>query len=73
VRAARPVLVRARFVHEPHLLQADCVRCHAGVEKSELSRDLNFKGVENCRECHKPFQASQDCRECHLFHPKAVP
>ncbi len=73
VRAARPVLVRARFVHEPHLLQADCARCHAGVEASEASRDLNFKGIQNCRECHKPFQASQDCRECHLFHPKAVP
>lgn len=73
VRAARPVLVRARFVHEPHLLQADCGRCHQGIEASKASKDLNFRGISSCRECHKPFQARQDCRECHLFHPKAVP
>ena len=73
VRAARPVLARARFVHQPHLLQADCAKCHPGIEASKVSKDLNFKGIQSCRECHKPFQASQDCRECHLFHPKAVP
>ena len=73
VRAARPVLARARFIHEPHLIQADCAKCHPGLEASKLSKDLNFKGIQSCRECHKPFQASQDCRECHLFHPKAVP
>lgn len=73
VRAARPVLTRARFVHEPHLLQADCAKCHPGLEASKVSKDLNFKGIQSCRECHQPFQASQDCRECHRFHPKAVP
>ena len=73
VRAARSVLVRARFLHEPHLLQADCARCHPGIEGSKVSRDLNFKGIQSCRECHQSFKASQDCRECHLFHPKAVP
>jgi hypothetical protein len=73
VRAARPVLARARFVHEPHLIQTDCARCHPGIEASKVSKDLNFKGIQSCRECHKAFQASQDCRECHLFHPKAVP
>jgi c(7)-type cytochrome triheme protein len=73
VRAARPVLVRAVFVHEPHLLQADCARCHPGIEGSKVSRDLNFTGIQSCRECHQSFKASQDCRECHLFHPKAVP
>jgi hypothetical protein len=73
VRAARPVLARAQFVHEPHLIQADCAKCHPGIDASKVSKDLNFKGIQSCRECHKPFQASQDCRECHLFHPKAVP
>jgi hypothetical protein len=73
VRAARPVLARARFIHEPHLIQADCAKCHPGIEASKVSKDLNFKGIQSCRECHKPFQARQDCRECHLFHPKAVP
>jgi len=73
VRAARPVLARARFIHEPHLIQADCAKCHPGIEASKVSKDLNFKGIQSCRECHKAFQARQDCRECHLFHPKAVP
>ena len=73
VRAARPVLTRARFIHEPHLIQADCAKCHPGTEASKVSKDLNFTGIQSCRECHKPFQARQDCRECHLFHPKAVP
>lgn len=73
VRAARPVLVRARFVHEPHLLQAECARCHAGVEASKASLDLNFKGIDTCRACHRPAQARQDCLECHRFHPRAVP
>jgi cytochrome c3-like protein len=73
VRAARPVLVRASYIHEPHLLQADCARCHAGIEASKVSKDLNFKGIQSCRECHKAFEARQDCRECHRFHPKAVP
>ncbi|PYQ55433.1 MAG: hypothetical protein DMF78_02075, partial [Acidobacteria bacterium] len=73
VRAARPVLVRARFEHAPHLLQADCARCHAGIEASTVSRDLNFKGIQSCRECHRSFRVSQDCRECHLFHPRVVP
>ena len=44
--APRPVLVRARFVHAPHLLQADCARCHAGDREEQGSRrDLNFSGV----------------------------
>jgi hypothetical protein len=73
VRAARPVLTRAYYIHEPHLLGTDCNRCHAGIETSKVSKDLNFKGVDSCRECHKRFEARQDCRECHRFHPKAVP
>ena len=73
VRAARPVLVRSRFVHQPHLLQADCTRCHAGIEASKLASDLNFKGVQSCRECHTTRAARQDCLSCHRYHPPAVP
>jgi hypothetical protein len=73
VRAARPVLVHARFAHAPHLLQADCARCHAGVEKSQDSSDLNLRGVESCRECHRPRQVRADCQSCHLYHAPALP
>ncbi len=73
VRAARPVLVHARFIHAPHLLQADCARCHAGVEKSQDSGELNLRGVASCRECHRPRQVTTDCRSCHLYHPAATP
>jgi hypothetical protein len=73
VSAARPVLVRSTFVHAPHLLQADCSTCHAGVEKSKLSKDLNFKGIASCRECHGSGRAKQDCQSCHRYHPPVVP
>jgi hypothetical protein len=73
VSAARPVLVRSTFVHAPHLLQADCSRCHTGVEKSKKSEDLNFKGIGSCRECHGSGRAKQDCQSCHRYHPPVVP
>lgn len=73
VRPARPVLVHARFVHAPHLLQADCARCHPGVEKSQESSELNLRGVASCRECHRPRQVRADCQACHLYHPPAIP
>jgi len=73
--AARPVLVRARFEHQPHLLpvQGDCYHCHGAVRNSKVSADLNFGGVQSCRECHKPRSVSQDCLTCHRYHPPAVP
>jgi hypothetical protein len=42
VRPASSVLVRATFVHAPHILLAACTRCHAGVEKSTEATALNF-------------------------------
>jgi hypothetical protein len=73
VVAARPVLVRARFVHQPHLqVEGDCFRCHAGVDTSKLSKDLNFKGVASCRECHRGASVRQDCQTCHRYHPPSV-
>ena len=73
--AARPVLVRARFEHQPHLLpvQGDCYHCHGAVRQSKVSADLNFAGIQSCRECHKPRSVSQDCQTCHRYHPPAVP
>jgi hypothetical protein len=73
VRAARPVLTRARFVHQPHLLQADCVRCHNGIEQSASSADLVFKGVQSCQECHGATAVRQDCIGCHRYHAPNVP
>lgn len=73
VRAARPVLVGANFAHKPHLLQADCARCHPGIEASRESKDLSFKGVQSCRDCHRAFATRQDCQLCHRYHPAAVP
>lgn len=73
VRPASHTLVRATFVHAPHLLQAACLRCHGGVEKSKEATALNFKGVESCRECHRPRSVRQDCQSCHRYHPQAMP
>ena len=73
--AARQVLVRANYVHEPHLLpvQGDCFHCHPSIQQSKLSQDLNLKGVESCRECHKARSVRQECQTCHRYHPPAVP
>jgi hypothetical protein len=73
VRAAKPVLVRSRFVHQPHLLQADCLKCHQGIDASKVASDINFTGVQSCRECHTTRAARQDCLSCHRYHPPAVP
>jgi hypothetical protein len=73
VRAAQPVLVRSSFAHRPHILQAECARCHAGIESSKLSQDLSFKGIKSCRECHRPSAAMADCQSCHTYHPPAGP
>jgi hypothetical protein len=73
VAAARPVLVRAGFLHQPHLRQAPCVRCHPAVEKSASSEDVNITTVATCRDCHRPRAARDDCQWCHNYHPPAVP
>jgi hypothetical protein len=70
---AKPVMTRATFVHVPHLLQAECSRCHEGIAKSKLSSDLVFKGVDSCRECHRPRAVISECQACHNYHPPAVP
>jgi hypothetical protein len=78
VRAAQPVLVRAKFIHQPHLLQADCARCHSdpgktwSIEKSGSSGDLNFRGIQSCQECHKSRAVRQDCLTCHTYHAPSV-
>jgi hypothetical protein len=73
VRPAGRVLVRSTFAHGPHLKQAECARCHEGVEKSKLSADLNFKGVASCRECHASGQTRADCATCHKYHSPVAP
>ena len=73
VAPARPLLVRSTFVHGPHLLQAECSRCHAGIELSKKSSDLSFKGVASCQECHAPGRSREDCASCHKYHPPVSP
>ena len=73
VAAAQPVLVRSTFVHAPHLLQADCLRCHPGITKSSKSADLNFEGVALCQECHRRGEVRQECTACHRYHPPVRP
>ena len=73
VRAARPVLTRAGSSTSRTSSRRTARSAIPAPKTSKVSKDLNFTGIQSCRECHKPFQARQDCRECHLFHPKAVP
>lgn len=63
------VFVRAAFVHGPHLGQAACASCHAGVEASESSSLRHLPGVARCRECHAPGRVLSSCQQCHRYHP----
>jgi hypothetical protein len=72
VRAARHVLTSAAFVHAPHLLYADCARCHAGVAQSESADELHLEGIQTCRGCHGAPGVREDCQNCHRYHPKAA-
>jgi hypothetical protein len=65
----RPVFVRAAFVHGPHLGQAACGSCHAGVEVGESSGPRHLPGIARCRECHAPRRVLSSCQHCHRYHP----
>ncbi len=66
-------LTRATFVHGPHLGQAACESCHAGVERSEASGERNLPGIARCRECHAPRRVLSSCQQCHRYHPGDLP
>jgi hypothetical protein len=73
VRAARHVLTGAAFVHAPHLLYADCARCHASVAQSSAAEELHLEGIQTCRGCHGGSEGvREDCQNCHRYHPKAA-
>jgi hypothetical protein len=72
VAAAQHVLRGAAFVHAPHLLYADCARCHAAVAQSKTAEQLHLEGIGTCRSCHGAEGVREDCQNCHRYHPKAA-
>src|SRR5262249_12558973 len=73
VRAAIPVLVRANYVHRPHLQLVGCVKCHSGIEESRKAEDVNIPGVASCTECHRAGRSRADCGESPPSHPPGTP
>ena len=82
VHAAESVLWRARFTHRDHLTQGGtCRSCHTSqtaqppwsIETSDDATEINFRGIDSCRECHRPGRASAGCQTCHDYHPPAQP
>lgn len=69
----RPAFLRAAFVHGPHLAQATCGSCHAGIEASEDAEARHLPGIARCRECHEPRRVLSSCQQCHRYHPGARP
>lgn len=69
----RRVLERAAFVHGPHLAQASCASCHAGVELAEREGGRHLPGIARCRECHAQGRVVSSCQQCHRYHPGARP
>jgi hypothetical protein len=72
VRAAQRVLQGASFVHAPHLLYAECARCHPAVGQSKAAEELHLEGISTCRTCHAADGVREDCQNCHRYHPKAA-
>jgi hypothetical protein len=66
------VLKGAAFVHAPHLLYADCARCHAAIARSKTADELHLEGIGTCRGCHAVEGVREDCQNCHRYHPKAA-
>lgn len=63
---------KSKFSHQQHATQP-CKDCHAKVEKSQTSADINLPGIETCRECHGGANAGEGqlastCITCHAFH-----
>jgi hypothetical protein len=65
-------MTRAQFAHEPHLLQAECTRCHREIERSEDAASLHLPAVEGCRSCHDGGGVRADCLLCHRYHAPVV-
>lgn len=63
-------LDRGEFSHRKHDIMA-CRTCHAAVEKSELTSDVNLPKKELCLQCHvdnAQRSAGTNCMLCHLYH-----
>lgn len=63
-------LQRGGFAHRAHDRLA-CSTCHAAVEQSEQTSDVNLPGKEVCQRCHVDGvrqSAGTQCSLCHLYH-----
>lgn len=82
VQKSQRALWRSEFDHRAHILQRRCLDCHTEIpilehlESPELPKELpdrasiqNIPGIETCRKCHNPGEASNRCVTCHFFHP----
>lgn len=64
--------LNAEFDHQAHRMLA-CDSCHAGIQKSRKTSDVNLPGILLCRQCHKEAGSSRQaaegrCFECHSYH-----
>ena len=66
------ILVRATFVHAPHLLQAACLGCHGGWRRAR-SRRSTSTGWRAASECHRPRSEPAGLLVLSPYHPQAMP
>ncbi len=82
VQRSQKTYLRADFDHRSHILETNCLDCHAQIPIAEAVADLslplppedrssvqNLPGIETCRTCHTPDLAADSCTTCHAFHP----
>lgn len=63
---------KSKFSHQQHATQP-CKDCHAEVDQSDTSADINLPGIDTCRQCHGGANAGEGqlastCITCHEFH-----
>ncbi len=64
--------LHAEFSHNSHQA-VTCASCHAGIERSKFTSDVNLPSIAQCRTCHQEAGAKRDaadgrCSECHRYH-----
>jgi Cytochrome c3 len=55
----------AHFSHATHVKALACVKCHAGMETSEVTSKANFPPMATCVGCHRQVDMPDSCWTCH--------
>lgn len=56
----------AKFPHATHMANgAECLTCHAGVDKSDNVMERHLPAMAQCQTCHTEVEKTSYCTDCH--------